>query len=97
MSDNTSSRERLEAPPGAVYTETILEPSYRFMLEHYFQPLVETNKAWMVMLAETEIVIRETAAALLDAILDLDGSTCRTSSFASAAPSSTSPSARSRR
>src|SRR6266545_6230363 len=72
MSDNTISRERLEAPPGAVYTETILEPSYRFMLEHYFQPLVETNKAWMVMLAETEIVDRETAAALLDAILDLE-------------------------
>jgi len=72
MSDNTISRERLEAPPGAVYTETILEPSYRFMLEHYFQPLVETNKAWMVMLAETEIVNRETAAALLDAILDLE-------------------------
>jgi argininosuccinate lyase len=72
MTDRTISRERLEAPPGAVYTETILEPSYRFMLEHYFQPLVETNKAWTVMLAQTEIVNRETAAALLEAILDLE-------------------------
>src|SRR5712691_4476426 len=72
MTDNTISRERLEAPPGPVYTETILEPSYRFMLEHYFQPLVETNKAWTVMLAQTGIVHEETAAALLDAILDLE-------------------------
>jgi hypothetical protein len=50
MGTGRISRERLEAPPGAVYTETILEPGYNFMLEHYFYPLVETNKAWTVML-----------------------------------------------
>jgi argininosuccinate lyase len=64
------SRERLEAPPGAVYTETILAPGYAFMLEHYFYPLVETNKAWTVMLAETSIIDAATAAALLRAIFD---------------------------
>jgi argininosuccinate lyase len=66
------SRERLEAPPGAVYTETILAPGYAFMLEHYFYPLVETNKAWTVMLAETSIIDAATAAALLRAIFDLE-------------------------
>ena len=66
------SRERLEAPPGAVYTETILAPGYAFMLEHYFYPLVETNKEWIVMVAETSIIDAATAAALLRAVFDLE-------------------------
>ena len=66
------SRERLEAPPGAVYTATILEPGYNFMLEHYFYPLVETNKAWTVMLHQTNIIDQNAARALLDAILALE-------------------------
>jgi argininosuccinate lyase len=72
MSDHSISRERLEAPPGSVYTETVLEPGYRFMLEHYFTPLVETNKAWAVMLVETGIVADEPGAQLVDAILALE-------------------------
>jgi hypothetical protein len=56
MSKETISRERLEAPPGTIYAETILEPSHLFMLEHYFSPLASTNKAWTVMLVETGIV-----------------------------------------
>jgi argininosuccinate lyase len=66
--DERISRERLEAPPGEVYTETILRPSYEFMLEHYFDHLVETNKAWTVMLVEAGIVERSVGAALLAAI-----------------------------
>ncbi|CAN5805229.1 argininosuccinate lyase [soil metagenome] len=69
---NRISRERLEASPGAVYTETILAPGHEFMLEHYFYPLVETNKAWTVMLVETGIVNREVGSSLLGAILDLE-------------------------
>jgi argininosuccinate lyase len=72
MSIDRISRERLEAPPGAVYTETILEPGYNFMLDHYFYPLVETNKAWTVMLRETGIIGEDSAGALLDAILTLE-------------------------
>lgn len=30
------SRHRLSAPPGEVYTSTILEPSFRFTLDSYF-------------------------------------------------------------
>jgi argininosuccinate lyase len=72
MSEQTISRERLEAPPGAVYTETILEPGYRFMLEHYFGPLVETNRAWTVMLIETRIIEEDVGARLLDAVEALE-------------------------
>jgi argininosuccinate lyase len=72
MSNDGISRERLEAPPGALYTETILKPSYDFMLEHYFTPLVETNKAWTVMLVDAGIVEPEVGARLLDAIAELE-------------------------
>lgn len=72
MSSHGISRERLEAPPGEVYTETVLKPSYDFMLEHYFEPLVETNKAWTVMLVEAGIVDAQTGAALLGAIIQVE-------------------------
>jgi hypothetical protein len=62
MSKETISRERLEAPPGTIYAETILEPSHLFMLEHYFSPLASTNKAWTVMLVETGIVDEDRGA-----------------------------------
>jgi argininosuccinate lyase len=73
--DRRISRERLEAHPGEVYTRTILKPSYDFMLEHYFEALIETNKAWTVMLAEQQIIDGATAKGLLEAIsaLEQDG------------------------
>lgn len=75
MADNDGriSRERLEAPPGPLYTETVLKPSYDFMLEHYFEGLLETNKAWTVMLAETGIIPDATAGGLLRAVAALEG------------------------
>ena len=72
MSVDKISRERLEAPPGEVYTETILAPGYYFMLEHYFTPLVEANKAWVVMLVETGIIAADTGGRLLDAVGELE-------------------------
>ncbi len=59
------SRHRLSEAPGAVYVRTVLEPSFRFMLKHYFDALVETNRAWAVMLAETGIVRAEHVRSLL--------------------------------
>lgn len=64
-STKSISRHRLSEPPGEIYTRTILEPSYRFMLENYFTGLVETNEAWVVMLEKTSIVEREKARRLL--------------------------------
>ena len=71
MSDGKISRERLEAPPGEVYAETVLAPGYYFMLEHYFAPLVEVNRAWTVMLVETGIIERATGGRLLGACAEL--------------------------
>lgn len=69
---NSISRHRLSAPPGEVYTRTILEPSFRFMLDKYFGALLQTNKAWAVMLAETGIVSEEHAHSLLTGLLRLE-------------------------
>lgn len=66
------SRHRLSEPPGAVYTRTILEPSFRFMLEHYFGALLQTNKAWAVMLAETGIVSAEHTRRLLEGLVRME-------------------------
>ena len=73
MNEHSSiSRERLEKSPGEVYTRTVLKPSYDFMLKHYFEGLLETNKAWTVMLSECGIITPDTTKGLLGAILDLE-------------------------
>jgi argininosuccinate lyase len=71
-STQSISRHRLSAPPGDIYTRTILEPSYRFMLEHYFDALVQTHQAWVVMLVETEIVRPDHASRLLQALRQMN-------------------------
>lgn len=70
--ENSISRERLEAPPGEIYTETIEKPVYEFKREHYFYHLVETNKAWTVMLVETDLIPEEAGAQLIRALRDLE-------------------------
>ncbi|MFC4248329.1 argininosuccinate lyase [Natribaculum luteum] len=70
--DENISRERLGAAPGDVYTETIQEPTYEFKREHYFYHLIETNKAWTVMLVETGLIDESDGTQLLDAIADLE-------------------------
>lgn len=72
MTEQRISRERLQAPPGTVYTETVLKPSYDFKLEHYFEALVDTNKAWTVMLCDTGIIPQATAAQLCKALEELE-------------------------
>lgn len=66
------SRHRLASPPGDVYTRTILEPSFRFMMEHYFGPLLQTNKAWAVMLGDTGIVSRAQVRSILDGLTRME-------------------------
>lgn len=69
MSDNESiSRERLNAAPGDIYTETIEKPVYEFKREHYFDHLIETNKAWVTMLVDSEIIPESDGADLLEAL-----------------------------
>lgn len=69
--EESISRHRLSAAPGDVYTRTILEPSYRFMLEHYFDGLLDTNEAWITMLAEQDIVQRSAAAKVADGLAQM--------------------------
>jgi argininosuccinate lyase len=71
MSDDSISRERLENPPGEIYVETIEKPVYEFKKNYYFDHLVETNRAWMVMLAESDIVPEEQAGELLEVLAEL--------------------------
>lgn len=59
--EESISRHRLSAAPGEIYTRTILEPSYRFMLEHYFEGLLDSNEAWIAMLTEQGIVQKAAA------------------------------------
>ena len=66
------SRERLEAAPGAIYTETILKPVFEFKKLHYFYPLVEVNLAWTVMLARTRIIAAEDGRQLALALRQLE-------------------------
>lgn len=71
-STESISRHRLSAPPGAIYTRTVLEPSFRFMMDNYFSGLLKTNKAWTVMLAETGIISSDHAQRLLHALLRME-------------------------
>jgi argininosuccinate lyase len=73
MPDQPISRERLTEPPGEVYTSTILEPSYRFMLTEYFDALLEVNKAWAVMLGDCDIVPADHVRRLLAALQRMTG------------------------
>ncbi|MEU5849437.1 argininosuccinate lyase [Saccharopolyspora shandongensis] len=66
--DQPISRERLTEPPGEVYTSTVLEPSFRFMLTEYFDSLLEVNKAWTLMLGDTRIVPADHVRQLLSAL-----------------------------
>lgn len=68
LRNDSISRHRLSAPPGEVYTRTVLEPSFRFMLENYFEELLETNRAWILMLGETGIVAAHHVSAVLAAL-----------------------------
>jgi argininosuccinate lyase len=68
LKSDSISRHRLSAPPGEVYTRTVLEPSFRFMLDHYFDALLETNRAWALMLGDSGIVRSEHVASILEAL-----------------------------
>ena len=62
------SRHRLSEAPGETYTRTILEPSYQFMRENYFEGLLDANEAWIVMLTECGIVDRAAAARVAEGL-----------------------------
>lgn len=65
-------RERLESAPGEVYTETVQKPNFDFKRDHFYGHLIHTNKAWIVMLREVEIIDAEATSTILNVLRDLE-------------------------
>ena len=66
MTQSTAgARDRMRTAPNAVFARQILEPIFEFNCRHNFRPLVDAHRAWLVMLAERNIVPRASAAAIL--------------------------------
>ncbi len=66
--ERSISRHRLAEAPGEIYTNTILEPSYQFMLAHYFTELLDANRAWITMLCEQGVVEPDKGAAVIEGL-----------------------------
>lgn len=58
-------RDRMRAAPNAVFAQGILEPIFEFNCRHNFSPLIDAHRAWLTMLAECKVVRRDSAAAIL--------------------------------
>jgi len=58
--------------PDPVYRETVLAPLFEGVKAHYAAGMAAINKAHLVMLAETDILSAEDAAAIAGALRDID-------------------------
>src|SRR4051794_11775557 len=61
-------RDRMRASANPVFAARILEPIFEFNCRHNFYPLLEAHRAWLLMLAEREIVTRDAAVAIFAAL-----------------------------
>ena len=55
----------MRAEPNEVFARQILEPLFELNCRHFFRPLIDAHRAWLIMLAERGIVARAPAAAIL--------------------------------
>lgn len=58
------SRERLTQSPTGAYVSEALEPSYHWMVRHYYSAVMRTHAAWAVVLAQTGLLSRSEAAGV---------------------------------
>src|SRR5918911_4333926 len=65
-------RDRMRADPNPVFAGRILEPIFEFNCRHNFTPLIAAHRAWLTMLAETDIVPRDQAALILGGLDDIE-------------------------
>jgi argininosuccinate lyase len=65
-------RDRMRAAADPVFAKNILEPIFEFNCRWNFYPLIDAHRAWLTMLAEKSIVPRETAAAILRGLDDIE-------------------------
>src|SRR5690242_13611595 len=65
-------RDRMRASAHPAFAANILEPIFEFGARHHFQPLIDAHRAWLIMLAERNIVPRDHAAQILRALDELE-------------------------
>lgn len=71
----SGARDRMRAPPNPVFAKNILQPLFDLNAGLYFHPLIDAHRAWLIMLAERNIVPHDHAAQILRALnaLENDG------------------------
>src|SRR4051812_20463598 len=70
----SGARDRMRAIADPTFAKNILEPLFELNAKLYFYPLIDAHRAWLIMLAERQIVAREQAAAILRGLDELERS-----------------------
>src|SRR5688572_24704791 len=65
-------RDRMRASANPVFAKQILEPLFELNCRLFFHPLIAAHRAWLIMLAERNIVAREAAAAILRGLDEIE-------------------------
>lgn len=65
-------RDRMRDDPNRVFAERILSPIFEFNSRHNFKPLLAAHRAWLLMLTEKDIVPRDRAASILEALAAIE-------------------------
>ncbi len=67
------SRERLQEQLNDEYAREFLKPAFEFQRAHFYHALVDTHRAWVIMLLESGLVPRDHVEKLLRALNELRG------------------------
>ncbi len=57
--------------PHLVYSQTVLQPAYDDAQTYLFAPMLAAHEAHAIMLAECDIITRENAAAIIEAVAEI--------------------------
>ena len=57
--------------PHPVYSQTVLQPAYDDAQRYLFDPMLAAHEAHAIMLAECDIITRENAAAIVEAVAEI--------------------------
>jgi len=61
-------RDRVKLPPDSAYVDAVLRPRFEACYQEYFTHLLDVHKAWVVMLARQQILLRDKAITILDGL-----------------------------
>ena len=67
-------RDRMRASANPIFAKQILEPLFELNCRYFFRPLIDAHRAWLIMLAERQIVARDAAAAILRGLDEIEKS-----------------------